>query len=415
MYLGVSKMIITPPHPVRLCGYGNRIGTFKDVKEDIYLRIQIHSNAEKTIVFIYGDVLWWGSDFVAEIKPKLEGKFHLQQEDVFFVASHNHSGPPTSKKFTNTLETYDENYTNFLKEKIFEGIRVAFNNMEEVTGKLHTGTSRLNVFRRLKVGEKIMMAPNYKIDADHGLTIIGLYRKNQSLKGMIVHYPCHANISNENDIQPDYPGVALRMLDQKFANSVSIFLQGCTGDLRPNTVLGDKFSPGSYESVVKFARSFYEDCLKTMDEDKGVSLKFILKTSKKEVKLSQENFKKEEEIKKLLHSDIALEKEWAEQIIEKKNRDYEVLEINKISYANEISFLTFNAEISQYYSEFVKSLDKKIISIAYTNGMVGYICTNEQIVEGGYEPKESALYFALSGTYKPEIEEVIHNSIKELL
>ena len=38
-----------------------------------------------------------------------------------------------------------------------------------------------------------------------------------------------------------------------------------------------------------------------------------------------------------------------------------------------------------------------------------------RINEGGYEPEGSALYFALAGTYKPEIERIIKRAIKELL
>ena len=49
--------------------------------------------------------------------------------------------------------------------------------------------------------------------------------------------------------------------------------------------------------------------------------------------------------------------------------------------------------------------------VAYTNGMIGYLSTAQQIEQGGYEPIESALYFALAGTYSPKIEAIIHAAV----
>lgn len=51
------------------------------------------------------------------------------------------------------------------------------------------------------------------------------------MKGVLLHYPCHANLANGNAVHPDYPGAALRMLDETFPGSVGVFLQGCTADL----------------------------------------------------------------------------------------------------------------------------------------------------------------------------------------
>ena len=135
----------------------------------------------------------------------------------------------------------------------------------------------------------------------------------------------------------------------------------------------------------------------------------------KEVPLYMENLKDISIIEEMKDSNDKVEREWAEKVLEVENRDFEVLEIGMIDYAKEISFLTYNCELSQYYALFAKELDASAISVSYTNGMIGYVCTKQQILEGGYEPEGSALYFALSGTYKPNIEEIIRKAIKELV
>ena len=53
MKLGVGKIKITPECKVRLCGYATRTEAFAGVKEDIYIRVQIHEDKGNRIVFIY--------------------------------------------------------------------------------------------------------------------------------------------------------------------------------------------------------------------------------------------------------------------------------------------------------------------------------------------------------------------------
>lgn len=416
MYLGTSKIAISPLMPLRLSGYASRKDNFKTIKEDIFLRVHYFFDTKNNIklAFIYADILWWGTDFVNNIKFELERKFNLPADNFIFIASHNHSGPPTSNSFTKTLETYNGEYAKFLYNKVIEGIELAKENLEEVYCELHTGFSNLNVFRRVVTDEGVLMRPNYNEFADKKLTVLKFIRKDNSSKAFIVHYPCHANISDENNIQPDYPGITLRLLDEMYANSISIFMQGATADLRPNVVLGDRFTPQEYERVKIFANYFLEDILKALENEPKI-LELELEINKTEVNLYMENLKEYDEVKNMLNSNNIVEREWAEKVLEKDNRNYETLEIRKVNLSNDLTILTYNCELSQEYSLYAQKLNGDTLTVAYSNGMIGYICTEKQILEGGYEPNGSSLYFALPGNYKPEIEEAIKDKILKLL
>ncbi|MEM1483335.1 alkaline ceramidase [Oscillospiraceae bacterium PP1C4] len=411
MQLGTAKLSITPQKPVRLCGYATRTTAFDEVKEDIFLRVQLHQHENETLLFLYADLLWWGSDFVNEAYQKIAGICDIPSEHIFFVASHNHSGPPTSKSFTPTLETYDADYAQFLLNRIVEGVLQAMQDIEPVTACRYNGSTALNVFRRVMVDGEIKMKPNYEVPADHTLTILAFHRPDGSLKASMLHYPCHANLSDGNAVQPDYPGIALRMLDDTYSGSVSIFLQGCTADLRPNSVLGHRFISNSYERVLIFAEDFYNDC-KALLQQKAEQITPQFRVKKQLLPLPLEGVLTMEELKIHSQTQQGVEREWAEAVLAKDNRPTEELELSWIDYGDHLRFYTFNAEVSQYYAAFARELDPKAICIAYTNGMIGYLSTAEQIAQGGYEPKGSALYFALAGTYKPEIEEIIHGAMR---
>ena len=75
---------------------------------------------------------------------------------------------------------------------------------------------------------------------------------------------------------------------------------------------------------------------------------------------------------------------------------------------------TINGEVVQSYAAYARVLDPDAITAAYSNGMVGYFPNALEIVEGGYEPKFSAPYFGLAGTYTMEIDRIIRAAMEKL-
>jgi hypothetical protein len=413
MRLGTAKRIITPKKPIRLCGYATRTDVFSGVLEDIYLRVHYQEYKNSTVVFIYGDLLWWNSEFVAIARKEAAYAAKLPLTSIFFVASHNHSGPGTGTSFIPQLETIDENYVDWLKGQVIEAVLEAKHDCEEVTIMRHDGTSECNVYRRVKDEQgKIEMKPNYLVNADKHLTEISYRRPDGSIKGFLIHYPCHANLSNGNQVHPDYPGIALQMLDDSFEGSVALFLQGCTADLRPNSVLGNQFVACDFEHVKMFAQDFVKSCIRTVLTT-GIRIDEDIEISKVEHKLPLTQDYSLEKLEEKARTDEAV-RQWLTKVKEKDFRLFEVIEISKIRFGSQLSIFTFNAEVSQYYAEYARTIDSAAICAGYTNGMIGYICTANQINEGGYEPVGSAQYFALAGTYKEEIETIIKQLMERL-
>lgn len=282
MELGTAKRVITPPRPVRLAGYATRTTPFDSVLEDIYVRVHDYRCGSARAVLVYGDLLWWNSEFVAMARPCLAAALGVKEEQILFTASHNHSGPGTGGNFTPLLETVDAEYTEFLYTQVETAACAAAQNVEPVRGTVHRGECALNVYRRVHTPDGIAMWPNYDMPADHHLTVVRLERADGTVKGVLLHYPCHANLANGNAVHPDYPGAALRMLDETFPGSVGVFLQGCTADLRPNSVLGERFVPQSYEGVQNFARQFAAHC-EALLQSEGAALGekvFITRTTR---------------------------------------------------------------------------------------------------------------------------------------
>lgn len=410
MLFGTAKRVITPTWPIRLSGYVSRTTPFEDIKEDIYLRIHVHRMRQAQLIFIYGDLIWWNTEFVDKARERLKRILGLAPDALFFLASHNHSGPPTGNTFVSQLEHGDEAYTEYLLEQVTGAVSEALTHLDEVTVWRFDGLSDLNVYRRVKTESGIKMRPNYEVEANRELTLLGFMGVEGNLKGLVVHYACHANISGENVVQPDYPGIVLRLLDEAYPAGVSMFWQGCTGDLRPYHVIGRNFAAGDYEKARQFAKDFYEDCQRTLSQP-GTKLSEQAEIRKCEVKLPLENRKHDVQLCGDLHSNDNLCREWAGKVIQKENRDTETLRLKYLRYGDGLSVYFFGAEMSQEYALFARTYDPAALCTAYADGMIGYLCTANQIAEGGYEPEGSARYFALSGTFTPAIETMIKNEM----
>jgi len=410
--LGTAKLVISPPVPVRLCGYACRTKKFDGITEDIFLRVHCWQAGTGSVIVVYADLLWWNPEFVEHIRTLVLSELGIPGEQLLFTASHNHSGPGTGNSFTALLETGDREYTDFLAGKVIEGIRSARSNLEPVSIGRFDGTCCMNVYRRILIeSEGIRMRPNYAVPADTHLSILGFYRiPDGNPKGFAVQYACHANLSDGNTVHPDYAGLALNMFDETYPGSVAVFLQGCTADLRPNSVLGTRFVACDFPKVKDFAEQFFDVCKKTL-EGQRVPVEGGLSVRRETARLPLHLGFSREDIERLAEEGKdEITRQWAQKVLGKKMKPYEELEITRVDLGS-VALFFFNAEMSQYYAEAVRKKIPGSLCVCYTNGMIGYLCVGRQIVEGGYEPCESARYFALCGTYKPEIENIITTTL----
>jgi hypothetical protein len=89
--------------------------------------------------------------------------------------------------------------------------------------------------------------------------------------------------------------------------------------------------------------------------------------------------------------------------------------IQVLPIAKNFILMGINSEIVlKYHIDLQKKYGNRVIPIAYTNGMIGYIATEKQLAEGGYEADEMYQYFALPSPFKNNIEEKIKDSFDKL-
>ena len=82
-----------------------------------------------------------------------------------------------------------------------------------------------------------------------------------------------------------------------------------------------------------------------------------------------------------------------------------------------LMFFGMSGEVCSEYAFYIRQsyAGGFIVTAAYTNGTEGYIPTSKMLIEGGYEPDESYVYFSFPSRYDSSIEKILIKEIKDIL
>lgn len=411
---GAAKEDITPTMPLRLAGFGDRQGNYQQVLEPLYVRCLYLKQGEVSVALLSADILWWGSDLTERVQREAEQRYGLLPQSVLLSATHNHSGPPTDHHVLEQLETYSPEYADYLFEKAVAVIGQAMDKAQPARLIKWKGQCALNVNRRLLVKGKIEMMPNYLGPQDRNVTLLRVESVDGQVIAQMHHYACHATVSAENNVQPEYPGIANRLLDEMFPGSVNLFWQGATADLRPNIVLGDQFMKLGYKESQVFAQRYVAHLLEIL-ESPGEQLDADLFIQAKTVELPLDSVHSDSCIQQLAEGEDTLERAWARKVLKDHAPPVQSCHITLVRLGKECPLLFFNAELVQRYAQFARTTHPGCLCICYTNGMIGYLCGEEEMAQGGYEPLDSHLWFTLRGPYGKKTQHLMEDAIRQLL
>ena len=213
MLLGTAKACITPPLGTWMAGYGFRTKPCESISEDLYIRVHVHRFEDGQIVYIYADLAHWDNLVVRDARRLLQERYGLQPGELVFMASHTHCGPMVGHDSLEVQE--DVNYTAHVLSQIVSAVGEALRDLTPVHMTRYNGRCLQNVYRRVWENGQVLMMPNYEIPADRNLTVLVLRDDAGQVRGILLHYPCHANLAKGYSIHGDYPGAALRMLDER--------------------------------------------------------------------------------------------------------------------------------------------------------------------------------------------------------
>ncbi|WP_020579857.1 hypothetical protein [Actinopolymorpha alba] len=431
-YVGVAVADITPVEPVPLAGFAVRLDPWEKVLAPLAAQVFAFGGpplaAEAagrpvpvTAVLVCADLLWWGPDVVASLTGEIAREYGVPAESVVLHASHTHSAPQPGLTFSPLIGPGDDAYVARLQAAVLDAVGRALEDLEPVTFTRGTGECRTGISRRRVNADGTVGGPDPGGPADHEVGVIRMARADGRPKAVLVHHACHPVISADPQVTPDYPGAMRADLEASLGDGVVVgFLQGCCGDINPALVRDGGFGNGGDAEIAAFGGALAAAVRQVLDRPmtelgggEGAAAASV-RTEAVNLPLRRPEAAELE----ALREESGIWGEWARWLLAEPARlvDQVPLRLTRLDLADGLALLGFDAEVTVAYGHYVKERSaSRVLPLGYTNGMIGYVVTAEQLRAGGYEPDQSYPYVYRAGRFAPEVEERVKAAIDQAL
>ncbi|HMG89877.1 MAG TPA: neutral/alkaline non-lysosomal ceramidase N-terminal domain-containing protein [Chryseolinea sp.] len=424
--IGVSRIDITPEHPVRLTGYGNRTNVFDSVEQKLWAKaLVLGQKGKPTMVWITLDLIGFPGFFADALYARLVQKIGLKDRAQLVVsATHTHNGPETGvlvNIFGVTPPPDQLADVKLYRDKLLDKLEklVIDANSLRAPGKLSWAVDQLTfaMNRRVLEGGKwkdFGETPNGPVD--HDLPVLRATDLEGKLVALLINYACHGTtlVPEHNFIHGDWMGAAQEMIEKKYSGAMAMVAIGCGGDSNP--------SPrGEFAHVNQHAIMTTDKIDKLLQSDKFTALNSIPVGKMKKVELTFAHVPDAKEF-------VEQSKLEAAQGLYARNSLSVLAQGGSIpntisypvqvwSFGNQLAIVFLGGEVVVDYSlrikrEFIK---EKMWVNAYSNDVSIYIASKRLFTEGGYEVDGSMPYYNHPSRLTEDTEEKIIKAVHELV
>ena len=427
-FVGVATVDVTPKHPVRLTGYGNRKTEFESVEQHLFAKaLAIRTGgdgAPPAQVLITVDSLGVTSAMTEAVAARLAEKYKLPRENVAISASHTHSAPALSGAATLLFQTpltdaekkHIDDYTAELTKNLGDVAEKALGDMRLATIHHGVGTAKFAVNRRaLKDGKWTGFGVVPTGAVDHALPVLVVRDLkaaggDQKLRAVLINYACHCTTLGGafNKIHGDWAGCAQEQIEREHPGCTAMISIGCGADANPNPRTDD----------LAIVRQHGDEIAREVKRllAAPASLKPLLGnlTARREVLAlplaelpTKEEFEKRTTLKGPIapHAKVQLERLAAGKKLPTKVP----YSVQAWMFGDSLAMVFLPGEVVVDYQKRLKrELDGRRLWInAYSNASPCYIASKRLLAEGGYEVDGSMYYYDQPQHFAPEVEEVL--------
>jgi hypothetical protein len=407
---------------VRLSGYSSRDGLSEGVYQDLFVKALAFQSGERPVVIVTSDLLYFDDELLALVEEELARAPGLAPEQLIFTASHTHCGPVIRQRDTWIYGGRDEAYMVELRTALAAVVRDALRSLEPARLTYHRATCDFNINRRLKTPTGVEMLPNPDGVVDRDLDILVVTRLDGTVRALLFSYTCHPTTMGGYLIGGDYPGSAQRAIESAYPGATALFVQGCTGDVRPNNVEANgRFKSGPLEVVERFGRRLAEQVLAGM-RGHGTSVDGPLHLADRVVDLPLMPHPSRAQLARALEDQSPFRRRWATDMLGKCDRDEKLpttwpVHLQTVRIGDSLSLVAIAGEACVEIGLRIKELigQGPRFVLGYTNRVVGYIPSKSIHADGGYEVDGWYLYEGMPSHFAQSAEDLLVEAARAML
>lgn len=242
LYAGAARRIINPPLGIKTLGFSSREGVVQTIESDLTATAIVLANEQTKVAIIACDLAVLPVPITTDLRQRIGQAIGTPTSHVMINLSHTHSAPAFPDWVPDTPEqiAMQQQYLDDLFDWVTDAVVEANQQLQPARLGAGWGETHIGVYRRvtgpdgkLLVGE----APDAPIDP-----AVGVIRVDD-LAGRpiatLFSYGCHTVVVGPRSLvaSPDFPGAAREVIET-IQGGLSLFLQGCGGNINPKGGIG---------------------------------------------------------------------------------------------------------------------------------------------------------------------------------
>ena len=430
MKAGFCRVKITPPVGTKMMGFGTRdmAQGCQGVHDDIYVRALFLGHGDEQALIMGYDLCFLGREEADRFKGAIGRKLDLLPRQILLNTSHNHVSPSVGTWYSAGYEIPDRLYLNNLERATVAAACEAREAMRPVTVWAGATQSALPMNRRRRnENGQIENRPNPGGLMYDKLPICLLKDESGKPVCLLFSISTHPSMMSGWEISGEYPGVAMRLLDDHLGAACSLFLQGVAGDSKPS-VIGrgvDRWKPGTWELLEEAGGMVARETLKALQ--RGLAqVEPELCTASTEMEWALEPTPPRSEFEAVVADTKPEDRArnvrymWAAKQLERLDRGDTLptsvtLTAHGVRLGKGLRILGIEGEAVAEWGCIIEKFYENGITfpLGYTDGTGLYLPTSKMLPEGGYEVV-SYWEYGLPAPLAPGMEEVVLNALSLL-
>ncbi|MCY2931368.1 MAG: neutral/alkaline non-lysosomal ceramidase N-terminal domain-containing protein [Planctomycetota bacterium] len=349
---GAARVDITPAYPVDLTGYACPRNPAIGVLDRIYVRAAVFDNGCHRVVIVGLDILELPRAIADDLRRLAAQLAGTTPDHVCLACTHTHAAPAAYS--LKECGSVSERFVEDLHAKTSQVVQAAAGQIRPV--RLAWSSAPLDIGGNRRG----------HTEADTALRVLAATDDAGRTVCTLLNYACHGVcLAGDNRlISGDWPGGLCRTLEQGLGTGgVAIFLNGCTGDIDPRDQYRGGLA-GLNAAVTRAAQA-------------AAAALAHLRPS------SETHLAADERIVSLPYDRPAPGGETAMPVC---LQHLAIGPVEIVALSGEVLY-AIGRQIQD------RAAREALWVAAYCNGGHGYVCTDQALAEGGYEPDASNYYY----------------------
>ncbi|HOZ49137.1 MAG TPA: hypothetical protein PLO37_00335 [Candidatus Hydrogenedentes bacterium] len=430
MKAGFARECITPPLGTTMMGFGGRDMDHgcDGIHDDIHARaIYVEHQGEPALIMGF-DLCFLGREEADRFKGAIGRVMDLLPRQIFLNTSHNHVGPSVGTWYSAGYETPERDYLNQLERATVAAACRARDEARDATLSAGCTRTALPVNRRRPNEAGQIENRPYPDGKVYDRLPLCLFEDTSGKPiCLLFSISTHPSMMSGWEISAEYPGAAMRCLDEYLGTPCSLFLQGVGGDSKP-LVIGrgvDRWIPGTWELMDEAGAMVANEAIEALK--KGLEpIEPHVQTASVEMAWALEPTPPRVEFEAVVENTAPESRPrdvqclWAQHQLELLDKGLTLptavtLTAHGIRLGEGLRLIGIEGEAVHEWGYFIEDFYSggTTFPLGYTDGTGLYLPTSRMLPEGGYEVVSSWEY-GLPSRLAPGMEVQVTNALRHL-